>query len=59
MMDKKQFEIGMGLLKNFLKKIEVDVEGKRVVFKQYYEFPEEIIAKSFAKSIKEQFEGGT
>ena len=47
---------GQSLLKKFLKEIKIKRQGTRVVTSYIWEFPDELIAKNFAYSMKEQFE---
>jgi len=46
---------GQSLLRKFLKKIEIRVKGEKVVTSYIWEFPDEIVAKTFAEQMKEQF----
>ena len=47
---------GQSLLKKFLKEIKIKRQGTRVITSYIWEFPDELIAKNFAYSMKEQFE---
>jgi len=51
-----QYMQGQSLLKKFLKEIKIKRQGTRVVTSYIWEFPDELIAKNFAYSMKEQFE---
>jgi hypothetical protein len=45
------------MMQRFLKGIEIKVKGNKVQTIYNWEFPDEIVAKTFAESMKEQFEG--
>ena len=47
---------GQSLLKKFLKEIKIKRQGTKVITSYIWEFPDELIAKNFAYSMKEQFE---
>jgi len=47
---------GQSLLKKFLKKIEIHIKGTKVVTSYIWDFPDEIVAKTFAETMKDQFE---
>lgn len=49
---------GQSLMMKFLKKIEVRVKGEKVTTTYFWEFPDKIIAKTFAEQIKAAFESG-
>ncbi|MEM1540706.1 MAG: hypothetical protein QXJ07_04915 [Candidatus Bathyarchaeia archaeon] len=47
---------GQSLMRKFLKKIEIKIKGERVVTSYIWEFPDEVIAKTFAQQMKDAFE---
>jgi len=49
---------GQQMMKQFLKHVEVRIKGNKVVTSYHWEFPDEIVAKSFAHGMKETFESG-
>ena len=51
-----QYMQGQSLLKKFLKEIKIKRQGTRVITSYIWEFPDELIAKNFAYSMKDQFE---
>lgn len=51
-----QYLQGQSLLKKFLKEIKIKRQGTRVITSYIWEFPDELIAKNFAYSMKDQFE---
>lgn len=57
MITKDQYQFGLSLLSQFLKKINIKIDGNQVIIEQVLEFPNETIAESFAKSYKEALEG--
>jgi hypothetical protein len=48
---------GQSLLRKFLKKIEIRVKREKVVTSYIWEFPDEVVAKTFAEQMKLSFEG--
>lgn len=57
MITKDQYQFGLSLLSQFLKRINIKIDGSQVIIEQVLEFPNEAIAESFAKSYKEALEG--
>lgn len=51
-----QFQQGAQMMQHFLKKIDINVDGSKVQTIYHWEFPDEVVAKSFAESMKAQFE---
>jgi hypothetical protein len=52
-----QYQQGAQMMQQFLKGIDIKVKGKRVETIYKWEFPDELVAKTFAENMKEQFEG--
>jgi len=57
-MFKSQFVEGQAMMKSFLKGIDIKVRGCQVWTTYIWQFPDKIVAKSFAEGMKAQFEGG-
>lgn len=57
-MFKSQFTEGQSMMKSFLKGIDIKVRGCKVRTTYIWEFPDKLVAKSFAEGMKTQFEGG-
>jgi len=49
-----QFLEGRSLLRKFLKEVQIRVKGEKVTTCYFWEFPDEIIAKTFAEQMKDQ-----
>jgi gamma-glutamylcysteine synthetase len=56
-MTMSQFQQGAQMMQRFLKGIEIKVKGNKVQTIYNWEFPDEVVARTFAESMKEQFEG--
>jgi gamma-glutamylcysteine synthetase len=56
-MTMSQFQQGAQMMHRFLKGIDIKVKGNKVQTIYNWEFPDELVAKTFAESLKEQFEG--
>jgi hypothetical protein len=52
-----QFQQGAQMMARFLKSIEIKVKGNKVQTIYHWEFPDEVVAKTFAESMRAQFEG--
>ena len=56
-MTMSQFQEGAQVMQRFLKGIDIKVKGNKVKTIYNWEFPDELVAKTFAESMKGQFEG--
>jgi hypothetical protein len=56
-MTMSQFQQGAQMMQRFLKGIDIKVKGNKVQTIYNWEFPDEIVAKTFAESMRSQFEG--
>jgi hypothetical protein len=52
-----QFQQGAQMMARFLKNIEIKVKGNKVQTIYNWEFPDEVAARTFAESMRSQFEG--
>jgi hypothetical protein len=52
-----QFQQGAQMMARFLKSIEIKVKGNKVQTIYHCEFPDEVVAKTFAESMRSQFMG--
>jgi hypothetical protein len=50
--------MGLGYLKMFLKRIEIEVSGSLVIVKQILDLGDPNLAKSFAETLKKTYEEG-
>ena len=55
MMSEEQMKQGMALIQKFLKKIDIEVDGNKVITCYHYEFPDERIAQVYAQSVQATF----
>jgi gamma-glutamylcysteine synthetase len=56
-MTMSQFQQGAQMMQRFLKGIEIKVKGNKVQTIYNWEFPDEVVARTFAESMRSQFEG--
>ena len=57
-LDAQKLDMGISMLQNFLKGIDIKVDGKNVYVTYKLEFADETLAKSFAEGLKETYESG-
>ena len=55
----EQWQMGMSLFQQFLKKVRIEREGNLVHIDWIFEFPDENMAKIFVKQAKVQFGSAT
>jgi hypothetical protein len=53
----KQYEAGLQLMQQFIKKVTVTVKKNKVDVTYHWELPNEEMAKAVAQGIKQQYEG--
>lgn len=57
-LSKDELQVGLGYLKMFLKRIEIEVSGSLVIVKQVLDLGDPNLAKSFAETLKKTYEEG-
>jgi len=56
MISQDQFNLGLQFLKRYLKEVNIKVEGSKVIYTQIFDMQDENVAKSFAETLKKQYE---
>jgi len=57
-MMRSEFTAGQEMMAQFLKGVDITVRGNKVNCIYRWEFPDELVAKSFAEAMKSQFDVG-
>jgi len=57
-LSKDELQVGLGYLRMFLKKVEIEVNGSLVIVKQILDLGDPNLAKSFAETLRRTYEEG-